>query len=251
MKQQLAALLLHNRLTLSSALSVLLHLLAVFFIGLLLQTKAITPAKLKPDTLEVSFAQAARPHTPARISKQILTATGPAPFKVDQANIQKTPQPLTVPVVAQPAPVKETVEGVAFPGAIVSPFPGQARASNPFSMQARGAQQEAARAYYQQALEAQARQRAEFQAQLIVQQLQQLLAKLLDAEPAVSGRCVLAESGDNVNHGLKCDSSALYEVLYKEKRNIAGMLIALREMGRATTGFTVQARQNNSLISIY
>lgn len=250
MKQQLAAMRLHNRLTISSALSVLLHLLAGFFIGLLLQAKAITPAKPKSDILEVSFAQPARPHT--RTAKPVLTATRPAPFKVDQENIQKTPQPLiTVPVVAQPAPATETVQGVAFPGAIASPFPGQARNSNPFSIQARGAQQEAARAYYQQAMEAQARQRAEFQAQLMLQQLQQLLANLLDAEPAVSGRCVLAESGDNANYGLKCDSSALYEVLYKEKRNIAGMLIALRGMGRAISGFTIESSKNNSIISIY
>jgi hypothetical protein len=250
MKQQLAAMLLNNRLTLSSALSVLLHLLAVFFVSLLLQTKAITPAKPKPDTLEVSFAQAARPHT--RTPKPILTTTRPAPFKVAQANNKQPPHPLTpVPVVAQPAPATETIEGVAFPGAIATPFPGQARTGNPFAMQARGAQQEAARAYYQQAMETQARQRADFQAQLMLQQLQQLLAKRLDAEPTASGKCMFVEADDHVNHRLKCDSSALYEVLHDEQKNIAGMLIALRGLGRAITGFTIESRNNNSIISIY
>lgn len=251
MKQQLAAMLPNNRLTLSTGLSVLLHLLVVFSVSLLLQIKT-QPGKPKHETFEVSFAQPARPHTPAKTSKQILTATSAAPFKVAQENIKQPPEPLhPVPVIEQPAPLPERVEGVAFPGAIATPFPGQARTSNPFSMQARGAQQEAARAYYQQAMEAQARQRAEFQAQLMLQQLQQLLAKRLEAEPAVAGKCALVEADDHVNHSLKCDSSALYEVLHAERRNIAGMLIALRGMGRASSGFTVKTRQNNSIVSIY
>jgi len=235
------------------ALSLLTPLLVFFSINFFLLFHPSTPKK---DTgkLEVRLAQPLPQKALPRQHIKLLTTPAPAPFKVAQSPVQHPPviaPPLPTPVTEPAPPAAEKVTGITFPGSIASPFPGQARTSNPFSMQARGAQQEAARAYYQQAMEAQARQRAEFQAQLMLQQLQQLLAKLLDAEPAVSGRCVLAESGDNVNHGLKCDSSALYEVLYKEKRNIAGMLIALREMGRATTGFTVQARQNNSLISIY
>ena len=244
--------LLNNRLKLSAGLSMLLHLLVFFSFSLLLQINASKPEKAKSEKLEVSFAPPARPHPPAKYSKQILTTTSLAPFDVDQANIKKSPQALTtVPVIAQPAPVTETVEGVAFPGAIASPFPGQARNSNPFSMQARGAQQEAARAYYQQAMEAQARQRAEFQAQLMMQQLRQLLAKQLEAEPSAAGKCLFVEADDHVNHRLKCDSSALYEVLHDEQKNIAGLMVALRGTGRAITGFTIESRNNNSIISIY
>lgn len=227
-----------NGLTLSAGLSVLLHLLVFFSFSVLLQINVSKPDKTRPEGLQVSFAQAAHPQPPTKHSKQILTTTSLAPFAVDQANSKKPPQALTtVPVIAQSSPATETVEGVAFPGAISSPFPGQARNSTPFSIQARGAQQEAARAYYQQALEAQARQRTEFQSRQLLQQLHQLLAKALDAEPGVSGNCTLIE-----NNRLKCDSSALYEVLSKDQKNIAGMLSALRGMGRMINGFAVERR---------
>jgi hypothetical protein len=238
MQNQLTVGLFSKRLTLSTGLSLLLHFFVFFSLSLLL--KMNTPAAKNPrvNILEVRFSHPAPPQSQPRPVNQLLTTAKPAPYKVDQANISKTPLPLPAEtVIEQPAPA---VEGVAFPAAIATPFQGQARSRNPFSLRAQDAQQNAARTYYQQTMAAQARQHTEFQAQLIVQQLQQILGKALDVEPLVTGKCMLVESAGDLSNRLKCDSSALYELLHKEQKDVAGMLIALRGMGRILNGFSAE-----------
>lgn len=243
-----------NRLALSMVFSLLLHSLVFFSVILLIQFNKIKPEEeKKAASLQVRLAQLLPPKVQPKPGIKLLSTLAPAPFKIAQAPVQtppdNTPKP-PAPVDEQAAPAAGKVEGVSFPGSVATPFAGQAHTSNPFSMQARGAQQEAARAYYQRGLEAQSRQRSEFQAQLMLQQLQQLLSKQLDVEPAVSGKCVLVEAADSVNHRLKCDSSALYEVISNNQKNVVAMLVALRGMGRIFNGFSVEIHKNKPLISI-
>jgi len=118
------------------------------------------------------------------------------------------------------------------------------------STNARAAQQDAARTYYLQAMEAQAKQRSEMQAQLMIKQLQQMLAKRLDVEPLVTGKCILVETDSGVSTRLKCDSSALYEVIYKDLKDVAEMLIVLRGTGRMFNGFTAEIRKDKPAITL-
>jgi hypothetical protein len=233
--------LIKHRLAVGIVLSLLTHILVFFSFGLLLQLHATIP-KSKVKNLEVRLVQPLPPKVQPKPAKQLLTTSAPAQFKITQVPVQKTPDIIAkppAPAVALAPPATGEVEGIAFPGAVATPFPGQIRSSNPF-LNARTSQQNAARTYYQQAMEAQARQRTEFQVQLMVQQLQQVLNKALDAEPLVTGKCMLVESAGDSGNRLKCDSSALYERLHKEQKEVAGMLIALRGMGRVLNGFTAE-----------
>lgn len=252
MQIKLAERLLTNRLTFSTGFSILLHLLVFFSLSLLLHFTTKQPNKQMATTLVVRLALPHPPLALPKFSKKLLITSEPTEFKVVQAptpippvNIPSPPPP----VADQTPPDTGEVTGIALPTSIATPFQGQSRTNNPFSLHAQSAQQEAARTYYQQAMEAQARQRSEYQSQIMMQQLQRLLAKRLEEHPSVTGKCVLAESAVGVSSGLKCDSSALYEAFYNDQQSVAGMLITLRGMGRIFNGFTIEAGQNTPIIS--
>lgn len=243
--------LIKHRLAVGMAFSLLTHMLVLFSFGLLLQFHATIPER-KVENLEVRLSQLLPPKVQPKPAKQLLATPAPAQFKVAQVPVQKTPDNIAkppAPIVEQAPPATGEVEGVAFPSAVATPFPGQIRSSNPF-LSARTSQQDAQRTYYQQAMEAQARQRSEMQAQLMIQQLQQMLTKTLDVEPPVKGKCMLVESDGGISNRLKCDSSALYEVLYKEQKDVAGILNALRGMGRVFNGFTAEIRKDKPAITL-
>lgn len=234
------------RLAFSTAFSLLIHVFAFFSLSFFLQFHLLIPVKNKTGKLEVRLAQTRPSKVQHRSTHKLLSTAKPSPFKVKQAPIQNPP------VIAPPEPVVEhapqTIEGVAgiaFPGSIATPFPGQGRSNNSL-FQPRIAQQNAAQTYLQQAMEAQARQRSEQQAQLLLQQLHQMLTKLLDAQAAVSGKCVLAESGESQKNILKCDSTALHEALNRDQQNVAWMLITLRGMGSNINGFSVERSPDKS-----
>jgi hypothetical protein len=109
---------------------------------------------------------------------------------------------------------------------------------------------DAERTYSQPGIEPQARQHSEIQVQLMIQQLQQMLTKRLNVIPLVSGKCVLVESNEGANNKLRCDSSALHEVLYKDQQKVAEMLITLRDMGRMLNGFSVEIRNEKPLVTM-
>lgn len=227
------------------AFSLLMHLFVFYSISLLLLFHVQKSQVAKIEILEVRLAQ-------PESSQELLNSRAYAQFKVAQApiknplnNIARPPAP----IVEQAPPVTGDVAGIAFPGAVATPFSGQIRSNNSL-FQALSARQDAARTYYQQAMEAQARQQSEQQAQLMMQQLQQLLARLLDVDPVVTGRCVLAESLDAVNNILKCDSSALYGELLKDEETVAEMLLALRGMGRMFNGFSAEIHAGKLSITL-
>jgi hypothetical protein len=249
---QLKAWLQNKRLPISTALSLLSHLLIFFSINIYLQFHPTIPKEKKVEQLEVRFAQPVPPKPQPAPEKKLLTTTTPAPFKVAQVPVEKlpviAPTPLA-PVVEQVPPATEVITGVALPGAIPTPFPGQSRAINPFT-NPRSAQQDAAQTYYQQAMEVQARERNEYQARVIEMQLQQTLAKVLDVDPLVSGKCVLAEPSNGESDSFKCSSGALYETISNNQRNIAGMLNALRGLGHSYNGFSAEKAGQKVNISL-
>lgn len=242
MQIKLAVRLLNNRLTFSTGFSILLHLLVFFLLSFLLHFTAKQPNEKVETTLVVRLALPYPPLAQPKFIKKLLTTSAPAEYKVAQAPVHIPPVTIPEPTssVADQTPADTgEVSGIALPTAVATPFQGQARTSNPFSLHAQSAQQQAARTYYQQAMDAQARQRSEYQSQIMMQQLQQLLSKTLEQHPSVTGKCVLAEPAVGASSGLKCDSSALYEAFYKDQQSVARMLIALREMGRIFNGFSV------------
>lgn len=220
----------------------LLHLFAFFSLTLLLQQHIKAPVSQRVDTLEVRFSQ----QLPPKINQHLLTRDTPAPFKATQAEAKKipdTPKP-PPPVNATPAPA---TYGVAMSGAITLPWQMPPHPNNSIPHPA-ASQQNAERMYYQQAMEAQARQRSEYQSQIMMQQLQQLLAKRLEEHPLVTGKCVLDETSSSASNKLLCDSSALYEVFYKDQQSMSGMIITLRQLGRRINGFTVVNHNNEPVI---
>lgn len=230
----------NTRLSISTTLSLLLHLFVFFSVNIYLQFDPINPKEKKVEQLEVRFTQAVAPKPQPKPEKKILASTAPAPFQVTQVPVEKPPviAPTPPAPVIEPAPpATEQVTGIALPGSIPTPFPVQGRSNNsPF--QARSAQQDAARTYYQQVQAAQERQRTEFQAQLMTQHLQQMLAQILDVQPLVSGKCELVQPDNAQRYRLKCDSSALYETISKDEKNVVDVFIALRGMGRNFNGFS-------------
>lgn len=222
------------------AISLLLHLLAFFSISFLLLFQPKPPQEIKSLPLEVRLAQPHPPKARPIPKEKLLTTPTNDSFKVAQALAQKPPviaPTPPAPVIEPMPPAAEQVTGIALPGSIPTPFPVQGRSNNsPF--QARSAQQDAARTYYQQVQAAQERQRTEFQAQLMTQHLQQMLAQILDVQPLVSGKCELVQPDNAQRYRLKCDSSALYETISKDEKNVVDMFIALRGMGKIFNGFS-------------
>ncbi|MDO8412678.1 MAG: hypothetical protein Q7S51_02690 [Gallionellaceae bacterium] len=213
-------------------ISLLGHVLVFFFFGLWLHFHMTLSQEKKVQNLEVRLAPSLPPKTKVIPSKKLLTALAP---KIAQASTK------TAPVVEQASATKDEVVGVALPGAVVTPWAAQNRANNSL-FHARISQQNAARAYQQQTMDAQARQQSQQQAQIIISQLQQLLTKRLEVQPAVTGKCMLAEADGELNNHLVCDSSALYEILHQDEKTLVEMLIALRRMGRMLNGFSAEIR---------
>ena len=131
--------------------------------------------------LKVSFSPALQPITRPKLNSHALTRNNNPQFSIAQPdNISKPPAPATE-VPATPT------QGIALPGAITMPWQLPGRSSNS-SFHPPSPQQNTERNYYQQGKEAQARQRNEYQMRLIMQQLQQLLTRVLDVKPAVEGK---------------------------------------------------------------
>lgn len=240
----MAARLINNSLTMSMAISLLLHLLVIFSFDLLPRPHTVVPKEETVSSLNVRLAQLPPKIKQPKPNRKLLAARTPAQNKIPQAPIQDTPvsAPQTITqVVEKSPPHADDVTGVSFPSAVATPWPIQDRANNSI-FHARSSQQDAARIAYQQAMGAQARQRSEQQAQHMMVQLHQLLVKLLDAEPDVTGKCALAGTDGVLANQLVCDAPALHEVLSKDEKAVAVMLIALRGMGKMLNGFSAEIR---------
>jgi hypothetical protein len=213
------------------ALSLLLHLLALFLLHYLLKQ----PQKVAQyNTLQVQLVRSSP--APQKIPhKIILTTNKHAPIKV---TAPPTPQAVPAPVVTT-APQTEAVTGIAMPGAIASPLNAFNVQGNAFFRE-QHPQQDAMRAYQEHIVTVQARQQAEQQAQLIIQQLHQLLAKQLHVEPRVTGICKLIEYDTGRSQTLSCEPSTLYDLLHKDQYSITAMLLTLRGMGQGFSGFSVE-----------
>lgn len=202
--------------------SLLAHLL-VFFSPEFFIDEKISVAKIgKAGILEV------RINWPLTKHEKLLTTTTPAAFKITQPKIKKNQDSV-------PHSSPSVVTGVKFPGAASTRWPGQIS-----SLFGTGASR-SAQTYYQQTMEAQARQQSEQRAQIIMQQLQQMLGTRLNIYPAVTGKCVLAETGVANNH-LVCDSQAMSDLLRTDENRVVGMLLALRGMGKTLNGFSAKTR---------
>ena len=232
----------NNRLALCMAISLLAHVLAFFSLGLVLRLDTNIAKQRIVGKLEARLSQSLPSKAQPAPGKKLLASPAPAPLKIAQSNI-KSPsdsvlQPPAQAIEQAPLP-KSEVGGVAFPSVVATPWMGKIRPNNPF-IQSHSSQQDAARTYQQQAAEAQARLQSAQRAQVVILQLQQLLAKRLDVQPVVTGKCMLAGPGADTNDLLVCDSPALYEAINKDEKIVAQMLIALRDTESLLRGFSVE-----------
>lgn len=85
----------------------------------------------------------------------------------------------------------------------------------------------------------------------MMHQLQQMLAKLLDVKPVLTGKCVLAETDTGLKNGLQCDSAALQKLVHNDQHSVAGMLLVLRRMGRELSGFSVANNNNQPSVTLH
>ena len=240
----MAARLINNSLTISMVISLLLHLLVIFSFDLLPRPHTDVPKEKIVSSLDVRLAQLPPKIKQPRPSKKLLTSRAPAQHKIPQAPIQDKPVSApqsTAQSMEKSPPSADGATGVVFPNAVATPWPVQNRVSNSI-FHASSLQQDAARIAYQQAMEAQARQQSEQQGQHMVVQLQQLLAKLLDAEPDVTGKCALAGTDGVLANQLVCDSPALHEALSKDEKTVTEMLVALSGIGKMLNGFSAEMR---------
>lgn len=238
---------------LSMVFSMLLHMLVFYSFIFLLQLNKPKPEEKKATNLQVRLVQPLPPKVQTKPGIKLLSAPTSSEFKVAQTPTKPIPdanQKRPAPIVAQAAPAAEEVEGIAFPSAIATPFPGTNRARNSI-FNARSSQQNAARTYHQQAMEAQTRQRTEQQAQLVMGQLQQMLTKLLDVEPALTGKCVMAETDTGLKNGLQCDSAALQKLVHNDQLSVAGMLLMLNGMGLKLSGFSVTNNNKQPAVTLH
>ena len=235
---------LHNtsgRLSVSLLISLLFHVFVLVSLQLFLLThKTLTVDQ--PVLLTVRLAHLA-PRLPKPVSRhEILTTKSPSPYKVAEV----LPAPVSA-APSSPAPAadphtatqEEPITGIAMPGSISTPFSGFKTPGNAFFAE-RHAQQDAMRAYREQALQMQAQQQAAQQSQLLTLRLQQLLASKLEAGALPPGICTLLEPATNGNHGLACNNNALYAAVANEQREIASLLMALRDQGSVYKGFSAE-----------
>jgi len=217
-----------RRLTFSVTLSMLLHLLVFFTLQIYMHSQ-------KPVTQAAAISLNVRlmnlPHTHAAPVKKLLTINTPAPVKVQQAVDPKIPNNIQ--------PQAGNISGIALPGAVASPFSGLKAESNAFFAE-RHAQQDAMRAYREHVMQMQAQQQAAQQSQFLTMRLQQLLAAKLEAGALPPGICTLLEPTTNNNHGLACNNNALYAAVANEQREIASLLMALRDQGSVYKGFSAE-----------
>lgn len=225
------------------AISLMAHVLVFFFFGLLLRLDTFIAKHKMAGNLEVRLSLTPPTQSQPLPGNKLLASPAPARLKIAQPNIKSppdmVPQPSTQSV--EQAPSQGKIGGVAFPGAVASPLPAKISSNNPF-FQSRSPRQDTARTYHQQSMEAQATEQSAQRAQAMIQQLQQLLSRRLDVQPAVTGKCMLAEPVPDTNGLLVCDSPALYEAINKDEKIVAAMLAALREMGSLLSGFSAEIR---------
>ena len=94
------------------------------------------------------------------------------------------------------------------------------------------------------------RQQSSRQTQLLALQLKQLLAKVLDVQPVATGKCLLVISDAVASGRMKCDSSALYEVISNNQKDMVKMLTELRDMGRPFNGFSSEVRKDKLIVNL-
>jgi hypothetical protein len=217
--KKLAANINKNRLFFSIVYSMLAHTVVFLLFNLFLQLQTTIPKENKVNILEVRLTQ----------SSLQKYQTKPILISLD---IAEPAQPIISQNVAQKSQNTTTATTLDTRQA------GQASEYPPV------------RTYHPQEKAALANHHSEIQAQLMIQQLQQMLAKRLDVIPLVFGKCVLVESEDDATNKLKCDSSALHEVIYKEQQNVAEALIALRETGRLFNGFSVEIHHEKPIVTL-
>lgn len=239
----------NKRLPISLAISLLLHLLAFLFIHYYIThyNKSVAP---KSVPLVVQLQHLEPPGAHSSNTKKLITVSVPSPLKISPiqqpATISADPPKPVISKITSTHP--EKITGIAMPGKVATPFSGFQAEGNTF-FQTRHSQQEIARTYYQQSIEAQARLKNEQQAHILVMQLQQMLRMRLEANPSVTGTCILVDTASNVAH-LKCDSASLYEQIRKEERSVIGILNLLRNMGKNYKGFTAERPEGSLLISL-
>ncbi len=227
----------NHRLAYSSAISLILHLLVFFFFSLMLQLNTRATKKPTPDILEVSFAHQGSPRASNNQGSKIIAGTKADNFKIIQPQSAKNREHISAQQnITKPSSASNEVAGIELPGAIASPFSGQAPINNPFSVQAHTPQQQTMRNYMQQSNDAQVRARIEQQAQILMMQMQQMIKSRLVTNPAVTGKCKLIEA--EMTH-LNCDPANLHELIRQEERSLVGILNQLRNMGKTYNGFSI------------
>lgn len=243
--------LLKNRLSISLVISMLFHLFVFVSVSMYLKANPNIPKEKKFQQLEVRFSRPAPPREQAFTEKKVLTVTTPSPIKVEQPPIKITPTspPLPSSLAATASAANEEIKGIEIPSSVPTPFQGLGRSQSSF-LAPRSAQQDQARAHYQQLMEEQARQRNEFQAQSMTLHLQQLLAKTLDVQPLVKGRCKMVLPDNSENLRLQCDSSALYETISINEKSVLGLLIELRRLGRNYSGFSAEIQSGKPTVNL-
>lgn len=233
----------NDRLALCVAISLLAHVLVFFLFGLLLRLDTSIAKQKIAGNLDVRLSLTPPSKSRPMPGNKLLASPAPARLKIAQPDIISppdiAPQPSTQPV--EQAPSQSKTGGIAFPGAVATPFPAKTSSSNPF-FQSRSPRQDIARTYHQQSMEAQASEQSAQRTQAVIQQMLLLLYRRLDVQPVVTGKCMLAGQGPDTNGLLACDSPALYEVISKDEKAVAAMLAALREMGSLLSGFSAEIR---------
>ncbi len=236
--------LINNSLSMSMAISLLLHLLVILSFNTLPRLHTSKPKATAVSSLSVRLDQLHPRIKQPKPGKKLLATRTPAQYKTQQASIQDKPASIprpTAKVVEKSPPPANGATGVAFPSAVVTPWPIQSRTNNSI-FHARLSPQDAARIAYRQAMEAQARQQSEQRAQHMMVQLHQLLIRLLDVQPVVTGKCALAGADGVLASQLVCDSAALHEALSKDERAVAEMLVAINGAGKGPNGFSAEIR---------
>lgn len=232
----------NNRLLLSTAVSLLLHLLAFYLLAYLLTSSTTRHVEKNIAMLVVNLLQTSpqslppKPESSAE-NKKLLTTPASASFSIAQSH-RKPAQPVT-----------EEISGIAFPAAVATPFQGQSQAHNPFAP-VQTMQADPASAYQQQSKEIQARQQNEQQAQLIIQQLHQHLTEILQASPTVSGICQVTERADAKKTRLSCTPSTLHALFRNDQSAITSRFLALRKLGFEYSGFSVENQPENPAIKL-
>lgn len=228
------------------ALSLLIHLLVFLALTYFIQNSPITPHVREAQQLEVRLSQLVPSKHQLKTEKKIITNRVPEQLKILTPAI-KISSDITSPyapqIDRQSTPTTGAIEGIAFPATVATPFQGQSNVTKSI-FNVRQGQEELVRNYAQLAMETRARQQSEQQAQTIIVQLHLMLSKLLAVDAQMKGKCILAESDNGQNNGLKCDPATLDEILSKNQKIIAALLFELKKTGSALNGFSAKTDKN-------